>query len=172
MSLSLLNGWNIIVLSCLTVFLCFRIFSFLWLNFFLGTWGRPRKPKFFYKQKASRGFGAREEGGSWGRNYPRKMVEDPAQLHTFIFISSSTPMPHFFFQCTYYLLKCIYFIYCELSTFSFHPQPLKSEVHSTKTKKCSWLHGVSQAAKSEGMVPIRLSPLLTHNCKFKGLQIW
>ena len=40
---SLHNGQAIIILSCLTVFLCFCIFSFLWLSLFFGTWGRPRE---------------------------------------------------------------------------------------------------------------------------------
>ena len=43
------------LLSCLTVFLCSCIFSLLQLNLFFGTWGRPRRLKFFYNQEAGRG---------------------------------------------------------------------------------------------------------------------
>ena len=64
----------------------------------------------------------------------------------------------------------MYFIYYLLSIFSSYPPPLKPDVSSMKAKNYSWLHGVSQAAKSEGMVSIRLSSLLIHSCEFKGLQ--
>ena len=153
-----LKYYCFVLLDCFPLLLHFLISL---IEFFLWNSGKAQEAKVFLQTKGQQRVWSQGGGGSVGRNYPRKIVEGPAQLHTFIFISSNTPLPHFFFQCTYYLLKCIYFIYCELSTFSFHPPPLKPEVHSTKTKKCSWLHGVSQAAKSEGMVPIRLSSLLT-----------
>ena len=35
-------------------FVCFFIFSLLWLDLFFGTQGRPRKVKFFYKQESDR----------------------------------------------------------------------------------------------------------------------
>ena len=41
----------------MTVFLTFCIFSLLWLNLLHGTWGRPRRLKFFYRQEAGRGYG-------------------------------------------------------------------------------------------------------------------
>ena len=47
------------ILSCVTIFLCFCIFSFLWLNFFFGAWGRPKGLEvfffFFFANKAGRG---------------------------------------------------------------------------------------------------------------------
>ena len=45
----------IITLFCLTVFLCFCIFSLLSLNLFFGTQGRPRRLNVFYKQEAGGG---------------------------------------------------------------------------------------------------------------------
>ena len=50
-------------LSCLTVVLCFCIFSLLQLNLFCGTQGRPRRLKIFYRQESS---GWETLGGSWG----------------------------------------------------------------------------------------------------------
>ena len=50
-------------LSCLTVVLCFCIFSLLQLKLFFGTQGRPRRIKIFYKQESS---GWETQGGSWG----------------------------------------------------------------------------------------------------------
>ena len=46
-------------MSCLTVFLCFFIVSFLWLNLFSEAQRRPRRLKFSYKQEAGGGHGAR-----------------------------------------------------------------------------------------------------------------
>ena len=42
---------KLLFLSCLTVFLCFCIFSLIWLNLLFGTQGRPRRLKLFYKQE-------------------------------------------------------------------------------------------------------------------------
>ena len=36
---------------CSTVFLCFSVFSLLWLSLCFWTWGRPRRLKLFYKQE-------------------------------------------------------------------------------------------------------------------------
>ena len=41
----------LLILSCLTVLLCFCIFSLLWLNFFFGTWRRSGRLKLFYRQE-------------------------------------------------------------------------------------------------------------------------
>ena len=48
---------HIIILSCLIAFLWFCIFSLVLSNVFFGTWGRPRRLSFFYKQEAGRGHG-------------------------------------------------------------------------------------------------------------------
>ena len=47
------SDWTelIIILSCLTVFLCFCIFSPLWLNLFFETQGRPRRLNFFHSKR-------------------------------------------------------------------------------------------------------------------------
>ena len=47
-------------LSCLTVSLCFCIFSLLWLNLLSGTWRRPRRLELSYKWEADVG------PGGWG----------------------------------------------------------------------------------------------------------
>ena len=46
------NGSTIIILSGLTIFLCFFIFSLLWLNLHFRTQGRPRRLDIFYQQEA------------------------------------------------------------------------------------------------------------------------
>ena len=67
------------LLSCLTVFLCSWIFSLLWLNLFLGTWGRPRRLKFFYNQGA--GGGHRE-----GRSVPERPIRVPLGDNSLFFL--------------------------------------------------------------------------------------
>ena len=51
MSLDFVLWLAIIILSCLTVFLCFLIFLFLRFNLLLGTQEEPRKLKLFYEQE-------------------------------------------------------------------------------------------------------------------------
>ena len=51
---------NLLLFCFAWLFLSFFIFSLLWLNLLFGTWGRPRRLKFFYRQEVG--------GGDWGES--------------------------------------------------------------------------------------------------------
>ena len=73
---------------CFTAFLCFCVFSLLWLNLLFETWRRPRRLKLLYKQEVS-GFG-RGAGGYGGVSVLRKAPQGPAQFqHLFYPFMSS-----------------------------------------------------------------------------------
>ena len=94
-SLTLFYGWTIMILSCLTVFLCFCVFSFLQLNLLFGTWGRLRKLKLFCKQKVGRGHGG--PTASWPVSIPFIFVE-----HLIIAITNRLK------KCATYYISCYF----------------------------------------------------------------
>ena len=63
---------TIIILSCLTVFLCHCIFSLFWLNLLFETRKRPRKLKLFYKQE--------EKPWGGGMSIPKRVLQGPTQF--------------------------------------------------------------------------------------------